>query len=255
MTSSKSTDSVEPRPLKRRGFLAATGIAGIGALAGCTFNINTGDASGASGGPVTTAGGTTSGGSTTTPTGGETTTQEELVMITVEPEPIEAEFVTVEPTPTPEPLPSRFRIDNFRLTVNSADDGDVWVDDEELFGDIFVSGWDEGRRTSVFCTGRPEKLVWWTREPMVIEEGKSKKLNLDLRLDMPDLSGRDRDLSYIRVATIFWEDDAFDDTLSGSPKQHYLSDLTTPGATVSDELYLRNGGTEVVLSYDITPVN
>lgn len=279
----KTTGEGSQTKLGRRGFLAAAGIGGIGALSGCTFSVDGGEVSFSDGngsvrcrengngvdcvsdgGTVTTAG--------RSPSGGATTTQEELVMVTAEPEPVDAEVVTVEPTATPTPTPTpepdygptRFRVDGFRLKVVSANDGDVFTDDEELFGSIWLEGYDS--RSGYFevagggLWGKADGVVYSIDrdEPLVIEEGKTKTLTIDEVVEFSNPEGLDRDLSHVSVGANLYEKDGADDTLGKytyPDYEKYKWRLSDAGTSTGGEMTFTDGGTEVRLSFDVTPLD
>lgn len=258
----------------RRGFLTAAGVLGATSLAGCTIRVSDGgitwdDGSGSDPTPEPT---TTTGGTTTATGGGATTTEEEPVLVTAEPEPIDAEIVTVEPTPeptttatpTPDLGPTRFRVNNFRFKVISANDGDVWTDDEELFGSIWLEGYDS--RSGYFevvgggLWGKADGVVYVIDrdEPLVVEEGKTAKLTVDEVVEFSNPEGLDRDISHISVGANLYEKDGADDTLgkyTPPERKKYKWRLSDAGTSTGGSMDFKDGGTHVRMSFDVTPLD
>lgn len=262
----------------RRAFLAAAGAAGVAALAGCTVTMNDGgitirpaNESGGDGGGA----GTPAQGPDPAASGGTPEPTPEPVMldpVTVEQEPPEVYLVTPEgeptptptaaPTPTPDLGPSRVRVHDVSLKVVSANDGDVFVDDEELFGAIWIRGFDD--RSGYFETDTggvygylPGIVHVIEREnPLVIEEGKTKGLNIDEVVTFSDPAGLDRDASYVSVGASLHEKDGADDDLGDYHDGHDFKWRLSDAGTVDDgEVNFHDGGTHVRLTFAITPLD
>lgn len=258
----------------RRSFLSAVGVAGAAGLAGCTFSVDANGITWSDEGSTPTATGgtrtTTAGQPTSTTT---STTADDLVLdpVTMEPEPVDAVVVTPEPTTseptrtaTPEPVPARYRVHDFRVTVVRADDGDVWTDDEELFGAVFVRGYHDRRGWFSPNGIGPLGVVYDIDrdDPLVVEEGETARLNVDVIVEFPDPATMDTSASYVAVGANFHEkDDVADDTLGkftdGDHRYTWrLSDAQGgPSATSDGEVYFQDGGTRVRLSFDVTPLD
>ncbi|MFB6140993.1 MAG: hypothetical protein ABEJ26_11230 [Halosimplex sp.] len=264
----------------RRGFLAAAAGVGAAALAGCTVTLSddqisvrpSGDG-GSTSAPAAKTPAATATPEPADPTPTPEPTDEELVLqpMTVEAEPVDAVVITPEPTPTataaptptPEPGSSRFRVHNVKLKVVSADDGDVFTDDEELFGSVWVLGFDS--RTGFFepegggAYGYADGVVKVIDrdDPLVVEEGKTVGLNVDEIVSFSDPAGLDRSASYISVgASLSEKDDIADDTFGkyydGYEDKWRLAD---EGSVTGGKVTFKDGGSHVRLTFDVTPLD
>ncbi len=252
---------------RRRSYLAALSAAAAGALAGCSVSLDLGDEPDDGRIPSTSRPTSTSEPTPrSTPTPEPTTTPSDLEPIMVEPEP---RTVILQPV---DDGPARYRVHNFRLYVVSANDGVFnGPNTEELFGDIFVRGYDSRDGSRVLAEGFDygSGLVFSLREAEARElaEGEyATQLDLDVVVSFPERRSLEEDSSYIEVGVDLFERDPVSNDLfgllsEGSYRRWSLSeDPTDPQRTDRNgeaqfQIEMTEDGSVVRLSFDVTPLD
>lgn len=265
------------RRTSRRGFLAAAGTLAAASLAGCTLQVDGngitwgGDRSGAGSTPrttrtATTAPTTTPGTTTPDPTTAGTTTTQEFEVVTLEPS--QPELVTL----APEAEPSTFRVHNVKLYLTQANDSRLnGPNTEEIYGAFFVEAHDARNGATIYPTGYDDNLVYEIdRDDAVsMEQGDLHRLPIDVVVEFVDPESVDRPASYIDVGATITERDGGrggnDDRLgwwrNGHAYEWYLSQAPSDPDGMSEDseseftVTFEDRGSEVRLSFDVSPVN
>lgn len=271
----------------RRAFLSAAAVGAVAGLAGCSVTIDAGGG-GADDDPTpsaterdptatgTSAATTTTPPSTTTPTEAAPTATPEYEVVTMEPRTPEYEVVTVEPeTPeyevvTPDPEPARYRIHNVKLYLVNANDSALnGPNTEEIWGNVFVRGYDARDGSTVYPEGTDEAFVYGIdRDDAVgLGDGGMRRLPIDVVVGFPDPATVDRAGSHVAVGANLFERDgnrAADDELGWWDTGHRYDwslaqaptdpDRADPNGESQFVVYFEDRGTELRLSFDVTPV-
>ncbi|QSG13368.1 hypothetical protein HSBGL_2974 [Halapricum desulfuricans] len=201
-----------------------------------------------------------------TPTVEPTTTPSDLEPVLVEPEP---RTVILQPV---DDGPARYRVHNFRLYVVSANDGAFnGPNTEELFGDIFVRGYDGRDGSRVLAEGFDYRsgLVFTLNEAEARElaEGEyATQLDLDVVVSFPEKRSLEGDSSYIEVGVDLFERDPISNDLfglvsEGSYRRWSLSEdptdsqRTDRNGEAQFQIEMTEDGSVVRLSFDVTPLD
>lgn len=269
MQTNSSSDSTAQQRGGRRSFLAALGVVAAGGLAGCSVSLDIGDSGDGDRSPPATEGGP----SQTTPQ--STATPEPRPTVTPEATPAELEPILLEPEPQTAILqpvdsgPARYRLHNFRLYVVTANDGTFnGPNTEELYGDIYVRGYDSRDGSRVLAEGFDYEsgLVDTVLEGDAIEireGGYATDLDLDVVIPFPEGGSVDEAGSYIEVGMDLFErdpvaNDIFGLLSTGSYRRWSLSaDPTDPTRTDRNheaefDIGFNEDGSYVRLSYDVS---
>jgi hypothetical protein len=284
------TDGAQFRT-SRRAFLSAAAVGAVAGLAGCSVTVDAGGGGRDDDGPTQSATGRDPTATTTPPTATATppptTTTEtatattetgtpEYEVVTAQPRTPEYEVVTMEPrTPeyevvTPDPASARYRIHNVKLYLVNANDSALnGPNTEEIWGNVFVKGYDARDGSEVFPEGAEGAFVYGIdRDDAVgLGDGGMRRLPIDVVVGFPDPATVDRGGSYVSLGANLFERDgrrSADDELGWWDTGHRYDwslaqdptdpDRADPNGESQFVVYYDDRGTELHLSFDVTPV-